>query len=473
MRGVEFRIWIIMTAAVPAQSRKKPSPQPVRHRWFDPYLIPSGEVFQSVLLRITEDVLAFEKTEDGGGRRRQRRPKDQAHFETMIGAVVANLAYVGLNPPETGRLAINTRNGDGRTRYDHRAFGTTFRGVIGHLFLMDYLHWSNPRAIRGEVSSIAPGKRWAELTQGLVFTFDDFSRDQGQEVIMLNRKRRSATPWSTDAPGRERIDYKDTTETMALRTSMQALNAFLADANVTFEVDDAEPTVDPRDRLQRRYYVMKADQSDERFDQSGRLFGGFWSNMKASRRSRIRINGEPTKTLDYGSMFTRLAYAELGATPPESDLYAIDGLAGYRSGVKMAMNCFLFDEANTRRTWPAVLGQGVGDDHEAQANPDCLAASFQARLPAGWTVRKTKAAILAKHPALVAAWGRGLGYRLMNTESDILVEVLLDLMAKGIPALGLHDGLMVQSSFKDEARRVMEDVSLRKVGVVIPVGEKD
>ena len=79
---------------------------------------------------------------------------------------------------------------------------------------------------------------------------------------------------------------------------------------------------------------------DQRFDQSGRLYGGFWQNLKTARRRHIRINGEPVTALDYGSMFTRLAYAELGATPPAGDLYAIPGLEAYRSGVKRAMNCF-------------------------------------------------------------------------------------------------------------------------------------
>jgi hypothetical protein len=74
-----------------------------------------------------------------------------------------------------------------------------------------------------------------------------------------------------------------------------------------------------------------------RFDQGGRLYGGFWQNLKTERRRNIRINGEPVAVLDYGSMFTRLAYAEVGAVPPEGDLYVIPGLEGYRSGVKLAM----------------------------------------------------------------------------------------------------------------------------------------
>src|SRR5690606_10748031 len=157
--------------------------------------------------------------------------------------------------------------------------------------------------------------------------------------------------------------------------------------------DGAQPVVDPHERLLRRYYVLRVDQKEPRFDQSGRLFGGFWLNMRSDRRRRIRINGEPTVTLDYASMFTRLAYASLGETPPDGDRYAISGLGGYRSGVKMAMNAFLFDESLNRRTWPDEMGVGRGSDHDAAVDPHGNAAAFEAHLPDGWTVRRTREAI--------------------------------------------------------------------------------
>jgi hypothetical protein len=85
--------------------------------------------------------------------------------------------------------------------------------------------------------------------------------------------------------------------------------------------------------------------------------------LKSDRRRHIRIDGEPAVVLGYGSMFTRLAYAEIGAVPPEADLYAIPGLEGYRSGVKKAMNCFLFDSGH-RRSWPSeFLGVVPDGDH--------------------------------------------------------------------------------------------------------------
>ena len=240
--------------------------------------------------------------------------------------------------------------------------------------------------------------------------------------------------------------------------------------DIDFLDDGLEPRIDPFDRTVRRRFLIVPGQG-QRFDQGGRLFGGFWQTLKSERRRHIRINSEPVVVLDYGSMFTRLAYAEVGATPPNGDLYAIPGLEGYRSGVKMAMNCFLFD-GGPRRSWPSALGVGVGDDDEVAADPCSAAARFDARLPKGWGVGKTRKAILHVHPTLKTAWGRSLGYQLMFQESQILIAVLKHLASLNVSALGLHDGLMVAVSNKEVAKKVMMEVAEGITGTPIPVSMK-
>src|SRR5262245_49551073 len=101
------------------------------------------------------------------------------------------------------------------------------------------------------------------------------------------------------------------------------------------------------------------------------------------------------------------------------------------------------------------MGVGEGTDEDAAADPGSAAASFDARLPLGWGVARTKKAILQSHPVLKEAWGRRLGYRLMFVESEILSAVLLHLASQGIPALGLHDGLMVAMSGREKARETL------------------
>ena len=57
----------------------------------------------------------------------------------------------------------------------------------------------------------------------------------------------------------------------------------------------------------------------------------------------------------------------------------------------------------------------------------------------------------------------------MHTESVILVEVLSHLKAKGIVALGLHDGLLVPLVEADAARTTMEEVGRKVSSMSIPV----
>jgi hypothetical protein len=59
-------------------------------------------------------------------------------------------------------------------------------------------------------------------------------------------------------------------------TYMRRINAWLEQAAITFEDDGGEP-VDAHDRVLRRLFVIhEGDTAGQRFDLSGRLFGGFW-----------------------------------------------------------------------------------------------------------------------------------------------------------------------------------------------------
>ena len=52
------------------------------------------------------------------------------------------------------------------------------------------------------------------------------------------------------------------------------------------------------------------------------------------------------------------------------------------------------------------------------------------------------------------------------------MAVLAESMRRNIPALGLHDGLLVPASKKDVARDVMIGQAQSIVGVALPVSEK-
>jgi hypothetical protein len=451
-----------LVSSIPPQPRKKPEPpKPERHRWFDPWMIAKGRAAKALVQATHGLIQHYEK--HISARTRRRRPIDEALHRKRVEAFICNLARAVLMPPPTGRIAIKLGNGrKGRSRYESPIMGKPLPPLIDMLEDLDFLDKRWPM-IRGEVSSVAPSPWFAQKVAEFGVQLSDFGRDDDEEVIRLTRKTR----WRDGSSHREEIDYADTCATYADREAIRALNAFLRKANIAFIDDGRTPRVDPYDRTMRRHYVIGEGQ-EVRFDQSGRLFGGFWQNLKSNRRRNIRIDGEEVAILDYGSMFTRLAYAAVGAVPPEGDLYVIPGLEGYRSGVKMAMNTFLFDKA-PRRSWPNDMGMGAGDDSEVYGDPYGDAVRLEGRLPKGWTVKRLKQAVLKVHPVLKNAWGRQLGFTLMHRESEIILAVLLELASRGIPALGLHDGLIVARRYQGIAEEVMIQKGRKMAGIPLPV----
>lgn len=450
-------------------TKRSKRPAPERHQWLDPWLIAAEEPLHRLVEETTAFVIKAEKAE--GARRRARRPDDEVMFRRSVDVVVSNLARAVLAPPPTGRLAVRLgAQAKGMSRYDNPALGIKpTRNLLNRLDSLEFLSLRS-RAVRGEVSSIAPTEWFATKVREAAVSMAHFGRDGNEEIIVLTRNTRRFSQSGEPSTHRDRLNYRETSQTRRFREELRKLNRFLADADVTFIDDGLEPRVDPRECRMRRHFGVLPGQS-ERFDQNGRVFGGFWSTLKSGRRGNIRIDGEPVATLDYGSMFTRLAYARLGALPPDGDQYRVEGAKSYRSGIKMAMNTFLFDTSMKRGSWPKEMGVGVGDDVEAEdkASP---AAHYEARLPPGWTVRRTREAILRRHPALAQAWGSGLGYSLMFTESRILLLVLNRLMSEGVPGLGLHDGLLVPQSKATLAKRTMEAAAREIAGADIPVEEK-
>jgi hypothetical protein len=422
-----------------------------RHRWFDDWQGAEGPALRKLVAEITAAI--DQREQAAGTRTRKRRESDQRHHLSAVEVTVANLAHAVLMPPETGRLAILTGNGrTGRTRYDNPALGKPLRTLLHGLGELGLAQWRNSPQ-RGVASSLAPTESFARAVREAGITLADIGRQAGEELVIASRKEHLRVSDGL-VVSRELVDYADTAETIAIRDGVSRLNAFLGEADIAF-LDDGLGLVDPHSRSMARYFTLADDDGAPRFDRNGRLFGGFWQNLRKDRRRGIRIEGEAVANLDFASMFPRLAYASVGASAPEGDLYAIPGLEDHRRAVKMAMNCLLMDDFH-RSTWPEELT--MADEADASAI-----------LPAGWTVKRTKDAILQKHPALRPCLGVGLGLTLMYRESQILVRVLEEMNSRGMVALGLHDGLLLPRSRADEGRMMMEVVARDFTPAGIPV----
>lgn len=413
------------------------------HLWFDDHRVSSGEALHQVVSRVAA---ALEQYEQGTRVRRRSDTADRTR-ETVIDIVIANLAYLTLFPPETGLMFVTTgNNGSSLRRYASPARWTALRQVLGQLVGLDLIDWTMPTKVRGEASTIAPTASLKAMVLEAGVVGMDFGRLLGEEVIKLAAKARAADK------GRVRgvsilLDYPETRETTAMREAVRSFNNFLATADIAF-LDDGQGPIDPHDRLMTRRF--RGEEGDECpvFNRVGRLFGGFWQNLRKDRRGSIRINGEIPWLLDYSSMFPRLAYAQAGTTAPGGDLYAIPGLEGHRDAVKLLMNTLLNDSHVRRTTWPQ------------DADHPC---------PPGWTVSEMRKAFISRHPGLASTFGTGVGLGLMFVESQIMMQVLTGLQAHGVVGLGLHDGLIVPASAVELTRELMTTATQEITSTTIPV----
>jgi hypothetical protein len=221
---------------------------------------------------------------------------------------------------------------------------------------------------------------------------------------------------------------------------MEAINDLIATAPIEFDetVLTKRKHVDTSKRYLRRYF------NNSSFKEGGRLFGGFWQDLKKDDRlDGLTINGQSVVELDYSQMGPRLLYGRIKATPPMKDCYDVPGLEGYREGVKKVMASLLFDEG-PRKQKPRGSGK---------------------LLPKRLTINEIVRLIAEAHPKLEKFFGTGMGHQLQFTESEILVGVLTHLGKAGVVALPCHDAIIVVEEDEEAAKRVMERVYKEKTGL--------
>lgn len=428
----------------------------------------------AALKELVADVAAI--LENRTDRQRARKAIDKANFLRGVDALVCNLV-VSVLEREGGPFAVSLNKNQARwkrSRYNsHGVKQDTFLGIIaaadGEFLTLTKAARSPYRAQHGKASTIEPTPAFAAEVRARGIALSDLGARREAELIALTQKQPKEDAWRWDDQTETvLIDYRDNRFTNAARAEMQALRDHLAAAAVEF-VDDGEyPRVDTKRRdLQRRFIVpphiegkaLRAAPTGRNLE-GGRMAGNaFWLTLrKDRRRASLRLDGEPIAEVDFNAMFPRLACAKaehpIGGNGDSAqsdmarDFYApiVEAVLEHspeaprdklRSGVKQSLSALLF--APTLRRWPEKI---------------------RARLPKQFSVEDMRRVVWEVYPALwpyvdaaSSKEKRGIGYRLMRIESDIIVRACLALAALGITALPIHDAVLVPRSNALDERR--------------------
>jgi hypothetical protein len=355
-------------------------------------------------------------------RKRSRKKRDLGIFNRQIEAIICEAVHRHLTGASK-RIAISLSNRHlGRKDSESKILNNVLSQNIKNLASpeMAFLELQAGNQKTGEVTSFWAGKRLKTRINERKLTYSDLTLEKSINVIELREVKAYG-----QAKGKL-IKYPETELTTQYRDEMEQINAYLRDSDICYQGD--------RD-VDDSCVELKRIFNNGSFEQGGRLFGGFWISMKSADLRDITIDDEWVTALDYGQMAIRLAYSLAKAPIHFEDAYTLDRKTdSAREVIKKLMNIML--NAPTTKTWSAPKRM-------AERHKD---SDFQ---------RKLMTEIEEFHKPIAHLFGGQYGMKFMFLESEILIDVLLELNSKGIVALPIHDCILVKESAHKTAKEVM------------------
>jgi hypothetical protein len=233
------------------------------------------------------------------------------------------------------------------------------------------------------------------------------------------------------------MEYVDTDQTRQFRSELKTINEWLAGADISFDEAWAETGVDDQRCELRRVF------NDGRFDTGGRLFGGFWQDLKKPERALgLTIGGQRIVTLDYRQMGPRILYGWAGVQPPK-DCYAVPRYELFRDG------------------WKKLFGALTHTGLELSRFPQGARKLFPDHLRIGEAIK----ALVDFHAPIASRFTPGIGLDLMFAESEIMVDLLLAARAADIVALPVHDAVLVADGQQAAMTTIMREIFRAHVGI--------
>ena len=267
-----------------------------------------------------------------------------------------------------------------------------------------------------------------------VRTKQDFRQDL-HNVILLRDEDKKLIP------------YPDTSETRAMRRQVMAQNEALASVGISigdvtewgmYQASNGRSVNTLRCALYRVF-------NRSRWDLGGRHYGGFWQQVPKTDRAKITLDGAATFEHDISACHLRMAYARVGASIPQSDLYRLEGLTSILNA---------HEDVCRRLVKQAVLIL-INAETAPSAHRAIRRHFSEANLPRD-KAKEVIAMIKASMPDLKPVWHSGLGLELQRHDSDVAMRVMRSMRKKGVPVLPVHDSFIVPVLAEQQLKEAVE-----------------
>ena len=411
-------------------------------RLFNPWRCSSNKNSRLLVSEVIKKFLQVEIKKNL--RRRKRKPKDHKRFLKAIEAIICDLIHNHLSDQRSGIGISRSNRVLSRTSlYKNEVLNKTIPYLLDVLVLPELqmleqvvgcINYFYPEKNGNLRTVVKAGKHLVHLIQKYHVELEDLGLSDGEETIILKREKNDL--WDHGGT----LEYKDNDLTNLYRHKMSLINQWIRNADLNYMVPFNEKDKHNYDldcRLLKRYFTRGS------FKSGGRLFGGFWQQMKKVHRENLLIDGDEIVSLDYSQMSPKILYGYCGLVPEMGDCYHIKGYEYCRKGIKKVFNAMTFSNEPMTR-----FPKGINS-----------------LFPVKTRFKDVSDAIENEHSGIGHMFYTGIGHYLQFLESQILVEVLLKLIDNGITALPVHDAVFVGWTHVYKSTQVMEQVFLDMTNV--------
>jgi len=172
------------------------------------------------------------------------------------------------------------------------------------------------------------------------------------------------------------------------------------------------------------------------FEQGGRFYGGWWQSIPREYRKYITINHKPTEEVDYSGHHLRILYAlekkELIGQPYEvsdNSRNTKELIQDRKNATLIMLNC-----KSPTKAFYTIKSDGIKQSKVIMEE------------------------IMQRHEPIKDQFFKGVGNKLMNEDSKIAEEVMLEMLKLNHLALPVHDSFIVRNTATVELKAIMKRV---------------
>ena len=202
------------------------------------------------------------------------------------------------------------------------------------------------------------------------------------------------------------------------------------------------------------------------FQNGGRHYG-IYQSLPQKERLRLRLNGLPVVELDFQAMHPTMLYHQAKLRAPDNcyGVFRDERDVGLRPAIKLAFQIML-NAKSPKAMLAALHNKSVKMNGASRPVSDLLA---EHEVAAGDLVR----AIQQKHEPIADRFFSEAGLTLQFVDSQIMAQILDKCCQANIPALAIHDSIIVPRARERDAKGIMHEAYRGQLGDSIAVTRQE